>query len=272
MKWFRLKKRIRLNPAMLDPYRQLNIRQARAKWREVGRPTAAELMDGARIKAAKSNSEWEEITGYKDTSVETRTVRLRRLAIVCAVALLLALFMTFTVPGRALAQTIYNAITTIIGDMLYIQNSNSPLNNEPQYQSSESSINTTLSAINKQLNRPLLYLKGADYILKSAVISDGGYKGLVVELNYAIDTTDIYITQRWPLNDQPIDASIGMSNGLYHEAHSGMGLSFIGAYTENDQSYVGSIIMDSEDVSIRISNASSLSAIDKIVHDIDFYL
>ncbi len=120
MKWIRLKNRICSKPELIDPYRVMSYRAAKKTWKIQGRPDTWEFMEGARIKAAKTPSEWEALTGISRKKHVSSVNASRRLAIALIVVILMASFMACTVPGRALAKAIYETFTTFVGNMLYI--------------------------------------------------------------------------------------------------------------------------------------------------------
>lgn len=268
MKWTRLRNRIRANPALLDPDRQLSLRQARAKWRKVGRPTVAELMGGARRKAGMSQQEWKQLTGYEDRE-KRRPLRMRRLAIVSIVALVLALFMVFTAPGKALAQAIYETFTTIIGNVLHISAQQDPsfATSAPEYSKSEVQTLGTLSDIAAQIEGPVFYLKGEQYVLVNRRIAELEFIDTSLETEYQYGDISIYITQRWFLKNQPEDSNIDL-DGEYSPINAGDGYIFQGVYTEADHTYVGGLSMCGTSVTIGINNIDDLATAKNIVLDV----
>jgi len=278
MKWLCLKRKIRSHPALLDPYRTLSGRQARAQWKKLGRPTVAELMEGSRVKANKSEKEWSELTGYSDKRRRAKGARSfglpRRWAVACIAALLIVLFMAFTAPGRALAQSIYNTVSTIIGDMLYIQSKETDLDavyTEPQSNSAGTDKQLSLRQAYEQLKRPLLYLKEDEYTLKNVSVSESEFMGASVESEYQADDITIVITQRWPLAGQPAMSSIDVQNGEYHSVRSSIGFTIEGVYRSADYTYVGSATTDTMVFAISIQDVPQIHTVDKIAAGVAYY-
>lgn len=272
MKWMRLRNRIRANPALLDPDRQLSIRQARAKWREVGRPSADELMGGARKKAGKSRQEWQKITGYKERD-DRRTLRLRRLAVVSIIALLLALFMAFTAPGRAFALAIYKVFTTITNNELSISTQEKPEAQMPipEYSKAEGQKEVSLSEIRNQLPHALLYLQGEQYGIKSINIVKSQFMGISVESQYQFEDAVVYITQRWLLENQFPDVKINLNSGEYFQIDTSSGYTIQGSYTESDHAYVGGIVTNNMSAIIGINNIDSMASAKEVLSAISLY-
>ncbi len=292
MTWSKLKKKIRNRPSLIDPYRSISYKQARRLWKELGRPDAMELMEGARIKAGKTREEWEAITGLsfrKLRKLERPRVFgiSRRFAIACIIALLFASFLAFTTPGRTLAHAIYETFSTIIGDMLHISVTDDldamliePKTPAPAEGNGPESLvlsenseqaEASLAQAQAQVDEPLLYLEGENYHLENIAASNSNVMGTMVESIYRLDGHEILLTQRWPLENQPMEANLNLEEGTYYASASEIGLHFEGAYVEADHSYLGGTISDSMIVFIQISNISDLNGIDKIVSDIAYY-
>lgn len=291
MTWSKLKKKIRNRPSLIDPYRSISYKQARRLWKELGRPDAMELMEGARIKAGKTREEWEAITGLsfrKLRKLERPRVfgMSRRFAIACIIALLFASFLAFTTPGRTLAHAIYETFSTIIGDMLHISTTDdldvmliepktpSPAEGRPEslvLSENSEQMEALLAQTQAQADKPLLYLEGGNYHLENITASDSKVMGTMVESIYLLDGHEIRLIQRWPLEDQPMEANLNLQEGTYYASASEIGLHFEGAYVEADHSYLGGTITDSMIVLIQISNVSDINSVDEIVSDVAYY-
>lgn len=288
MTWYKLRKKIRNRPSLIDPYRSISYEQARKLWKELGRPDAMELMEGARIKAGKTREEWESITGlsFRKFKKQERFCVLgvsRRWAIACIIVLLFASFLAFTTPGRTLAHAIYETFSAIIGDMLHISITDdldamltAPQTPSPPEGGSESPVlfangeqkEASLAQVQAQLDEPLLYLKGGKYHLDNISVSDSKVMGMLIESAYRLDGHEIRLIQRWPLEDQPMETNLNLEEAVYYAASTEIGLTFEGAYTKVDQSYVGGTVTDTMTVLIYINNLSDLNTVDKIASHI----
>ncbi|HWR23458.1 MAG TPA: hypothetical protein VN366_08270, partial [Feifaniaceae bacterium] len=135
MNWPGLRRRIRLKPYLIDPYRKISRREARRIWKEQGRPDVFELLEGARKKAGMTPEEWQTLTGLKvkNARAAAHSAVLRRWAIACAVVLALSAFLALTAPGQAFAAKVYRTVVTIIENYIKISSPDVPyINIEPQ--------------------------------------------------------------------------------------------------------------------------------------------
>lgn len=292
MTWSKLKKKIRNRPSLIDPYRSISYKQARRLWKELGRPDAMELMEGARIKAGKTREEWEAITGLsfrKLRKLERPRVFgiSRRFAIACIIALLFASFLAFTAPGRTLAHAIYETFSTIIGDMLHISTTDDldamliePKTPAPAEGNGPESLvlsenseqaEASLAQAQAQVGEPLLYLEGENYHLENIAASNSNVMGTMVESIYQLDGHEIRLIQRWPLENQPKEVNLNLEEGAYYLSTSKTGLNFEGTYTEVDRSYVGGTVTDSMVVLIYINEVTDPDNVNEIIGDVAYY-
>ena len=272
MNWPGLKRRIRLQPNLIDPYRKISHREARRIWKEQGRPDVFELLEGARKKSGMTPEEWQALTGLKIRNTRaTHSLALRRWAVACAFVLLFSAFLAFTAPGRAFAAKVYKTFTTIVENYIRISTDEVPgINVEPRTEIHESSLNSvnSVSEVYDQVNDTIFYLPRTKYTLKSITVTNSRARGQSVSSEYVMDQTSIYIVQRWPLDDQKNEVTIKMDDAIYHPTYGPNGLLFEGVYTEKENSYHGIAMESSYIIAIDIEHISSLEDIDDIVYDL----
>lgn len=274
MKWNRLKNRIRSKPELIDPYRVMSYRAAKKTWKIQGRPDTWDFMEGARIKAAKTPSEWEALTGISRKQYVSSVNASRRLAIALIVVILMASFMACTVPGRALAKAIYETFTTFVGNMLYIsteQDMEAPI--PVPVEGSTNSIRNfnSLEEASQQLTQPLLYFHNGKYIWQNTSIEETEVNGKSISTEYLLDNILIKITQQWLPEGYPVDTDILLDNAEYFSINIDLGIQIYGAYTEQDHSYYGSTIMDPCIIHIGIMNIPEKESISDILNDLSVY-
>lgn len=277
MNWPRLKRRLRLQPYLIDPYRSISHREARRIWRKEGRPDVLELLEGARKKAGKTPEEWRALTGLhtKDTRVSHGTA-LRRWAIACVFVLLASAFLAFTAPGRAFAVQVYRTFTTIAENILNIRATEEPDTSdvEPKAEISEDEKVklSSLAEAHKKIEKPLLYLGKDKYDLQDVTVTNRETMGLMIISKYTdSEGRSIDLLQRWPLDGQQIQLDLTFENAIHHISYSPTGLVFDGAYVEIDNSYQGGTVQDSMLITIEIVPIQSLETIDAIIQDITYY-
>lgn len=273
MKWNRLKNRIRSKPELIDPYRVMSYRAAKKTWKIQGRPDTWDFMEGARIKAAKTPSEWEALTGISRKQYVSSANASRRLAIALIVIILMASFMACTVPGRALAKAIYKTFTTFVGNMLYIsmeQDTDNTLSVPQIIFSDSTSAKLTIEEAYIQINKPLFYLHGDEYTLKD-IVAETKAQGKSLSSYYIRNDINITLKQQWFTEGHPLDADILLDDAQYYETDTRANIHFYGAYTNSDQCYVGSAIVGSSAIYISMNNILDLDNIDQILNDLTYY-
>ncbi len=273
MKWIRLKNRIRSKPELIDQLRVMSYRDAKKTWRIQGRPDTWEFMEGARIKAAKTPSEWEALTGISRKQYVSSANTSKRLATALLVVILLASFMACTVPGRALAKAIYETFTTFIGNMLYIsteQDADKDLSVPKIVYSESTSDNLTIEEAYSQIKEPLLYIQSDAYTLERIVIQTKP-QGIFLSSYYIENNISITIKQQWYTQDHPLDADILLDEAVYYEDYTTANLHFYGGYTVSDHCYIGSTIVGSSAVYVSMSNIQKPDSIGQILNNIIIY-
>lgn len=273
MKWIRLKNRIRSNPELIDPYRVMSYRAAKKTWRIQGRPDTWEFMEGARVKAGKTPSEWEALTGISRKQYVSSANASRRLAIALIVVILMASFMACTVPGRALAKEIYETFTNFVGNMLYIStqqdmNERMPV---PEKNSFDISLqNPTFEETYLQINQPLLYLSGNQYTQTDFIIESTA-QGWSVSTTYTFGEIRISVIQQWFPEGHPLDTDLYLDNVNYYSRDTSAGIHIHGTYTELEHCYNGSTLIGSSVIYIGIMDIYEQITIDSILDDLALY-
>lgn len=275
MKWYRLKRRIRLKPNLIDPYRSISHREARRIWRKEGRPGVFEVLEGARKKAGKTPEEWEALTGLKQKrTYHTPRAAVRRWAFACVFVLLIGAFLTFTAPGRAFAAKVYKTFTTIMENYIRIstKESSDDISTEPNVQQHAVTQDTLQSIADAfdRINQPLLYLPDSKYTLVSLTIGNNNVRGPSVSTEYSFEGMSIYIVQLWPADGQEKDIRIQLDAATLHSAYSN-GLTFNGAYTARDSTYYGGTIYESSTTTVTIENVASIEDVNEVLQDLLFF-
>ena len=275
MKWNRLKRRIRLKPDLIDPYRSISHREARRIWNTEGRPGVLEILEGARKKAGKTPEEWEALTGLRQKrAYHAPGAAVRRWAFACVFVLLIGAFLAFTAPGRAFAAKVYKTFTTIVENYIRISAKESvdDISTEPYMQRHPVVRDNSQSIADAfdQIKQPLLYLPDTKYKLVSLMIENGKARGLSLSIEYSLKDMSIYIVQFWPPGGQEKDIRIQLNDATLHSAYSN-GLVFDGVYTDRDNTYHGGTIYESSTIAIDIENVYSIADVDTVLQDITFY-
>ncbi len=272
MNWPGLKRRIRFQPNLIDPYRKISYREARRIWKEHGRPDVLELLEGVRKKSGMTPEEWQALTGLKVKNARViHSAALRRWAAACVFVLLFSAFLAFTAPGRAFAAQVYRTVVTIVENYIRISTDEDPsIKLEPRteiHESSQDSVNS-VSEVYDQINDTIFYLPDTKYTLKSITVTNSRARGRSVSSKYVIDQTSIYIVQRWPLDEQKKDVGIKMDDAIYHSTYGSNSLLFEGVYTEKENTYHGIAMESSYIIAVDIEHIFTLEDIDDIVSDL----
>ncbi len=259
---------------MIDPYRIMNYRAAQKAWREQGRLSTWEFMEGARIKAAKTPSEWEALTGIKRKYKGKSSSATRRWAIALIIIILFSSFMAFTVPGRALAKKLYEVVTTFVGNMLYVATVSETdlITQAPQKETvDECKRVSSLQDAFSQIKEPILCLNSEKYRIDSITLVKKRATGRLMITEYTLDDIRIHVMQKWPTEGTPLELNLLLENGQYHEYVNQINLHFYGSYTENDHAYFGGTINDPSTGYVSIENVSDVGSIESILSDIAYY-
>lgn len=277
MNWPRLKRRLCLQPYLIDPYRSISYREARRIWRKEGRPDALKLLEGARKKAGMTPEEWRALTGLpiKATRVPHSTA-LRRWAIACVFVLLASAFLACTAPGRAFAAKVYRTFTTIAENILNIRATEerdaSVVEPKAEISKDETARFLSLDEAYRKIQQPLLCFEKSNYDLKDITVTHRDTMGLTILSKYTdSEGRRIDLYQRWPLDGQQIQLDLTFENAVHHTSYSPTGLVFDGAYVAIDRSYHGGAIQDSMLTTIEITPIEDLETIDAIIQDITYF-
>lgn len=277
MKWNRLKRRIRLKPDLIDPYRSISHREARRIWRKEGRPGVFEVLEGARKKAGKTPEEWEALTGLRQKQAyHAPGAAVRRWAVACAVVLLIGAFLAFTAPGRAFAAKVYQTFTTIAENILNIrateERNTSDVEPNAELSETERMKLSSLDEAEKQVGMPLLYLADTNYRLDEIDISNSPITGLAVLSKYSsFKNTVITIEQNWPIDGQKVELDLFISSGEHYSFDSASGLSFEGVYVEADDSYLGGAVQGTMLVTVGTSPIDNIESVENMIQNIKFF-
>lgn len=274
IKWIKLKKKISDNPSMIDPYRIMNYRAAKKTWKEQGRLSTWELMEGARIKAAKTPSEWEALTGIKREYKGETSSATRRWAIALIIIILFSSFMAFTVPGRALAKKLYDVFTTFVGNMLYVSYSSDldKILEAPEKEFDNNTIHVySIEEAYDYVKQPIHYLADERYTFICITISESKAKGELVSIDYEFNDMQINLRQRWIPEASLLETSLSLDNGQYLETITDSDVHFYGSYTEGDCSYLGIALLDNSTLYVGIEHVNDTKLISSILNDITYY-
>ena len=273
-KWIKLKNRISDNPSLIDPYRIMNYRAAKKAWRVHGRLSTWEFMEGARIKAAKTPSEWEALTGIKRKHKGEISSATRRWAIALMIIILISSFLTFTVPGRALAKKLYEVVTTFVGNMLYVGTASeiNSINQVPERGTADDPTRvSSLQDACAQIKEPILCLNSEKYEINSITLSNARAAGRLMVTEYTLDDVKIALIQKWPPEGTPLELNLLLENGEYHEYVNQINLHFYGSYTEKDRTYFCGTINAPSTGYVCINDVSDFESVESILSDITFY-
>ncbi len=272
MKWPGLKRRLRLKPYLIDPYRSISHREARRIWKEQGRPDIWELLEGARKKAGKTPEEWQALTGLKAKRPHASHATIRRWAVACVFVLLAGAFLAFTAPGRAFAAQVYKTFTTI-AENIFIRKEEHPAESyaEPrsEHEDSDSVKVASLEDAYASIGRPLLYFPDKQYVLKS-IETRKTQSGTILITQYVRDDVTIHLVHRWPQEGQDSELTIQLLDGEYHSVYTASGLLMEGTYAE-DHTYQGGTVGDDFTIKIILEHLEDADEIASIIQPIMFF-
>lgn len=271
MAWFRIKKLIRQKPYLIDPYRIMSMKEAAKIWNNREYPSDEMLLEIARTKLGMTPAEWAALIRKSYTKhspimggLVKAFIRRKKLAAACVLALILALFMVFTAPGKALAMRIYNIVVTIIENMLYIHPADAdPLVDTPISFNEISQIGDviedvthsfgTLEEAKEYLERKLAYVKSETFALDSIQYHKSAFSGEYLELSYHSEKYPaiLKLTHRWPDNISDYEAKLNLGASSYMQTMLNSGHVVEGFIKDNDI-YIGVITIKRLILSIEI--------------------
>ena len=255
LKWMLLKKKLMRKPWLLESDRSLSNYEAhRLVLAQGGYPTAASIMEGARIKAGKSLEEWISLTGFqlhstKNIAKEKIAVKSKRLIIAAISILLIIAFFGFTPRGRALAEEALTTITEFFENIIYIHPIGTskddvyqiPVASPGVPDETEIKLNS-LEEIPNYINESFLYLKGQRFDVVEVLLTTYSYRNPGFTVQYFMGDCDIALSEQWPTEDQ-LEVNMGL-DGDYFSYSLSNGAVLEGSYFAEDQSFAAAMIYD----------------------------
>lgn len=289
MGWYRSRRIIIERPYLIDPYRSISIREAKRQWKITGYPDNGSLLDTARSIATSEDIK-NKIVRVKKRNRNKIVENLRyvftfrKAALVSyAIVLVLACFLTLSAPGRALAKSIYSAVTKIVENMLYIRpsiedfsESNYPIEQSPipQVSIEEFEIHSmSLNDIYCEITNVFLTL-APDYAISDLELKQSSISGLTFEAIYTSqEGIAIIIRQRWPVDLNELEVNVDISNKNYQSRDLELGMRIEGILS-NDNIYAGFSIWNDAVIAVSIDGGQTelnWNTIDRILDDIYLY-
>lgn len=202
MTWRRFKKYMREHPYNLDPLCNMKQSEVKKVCREEDIPDFIDILEGAKRKAPEL--EWPDFSRFdkkkrRRTAISISLKPLRsKIAIVCAVVLLVFAFITFTPPGRALADACKTFVSKIIDNVRYYWDSDveleSPLT--VQEQANDISEVRTYSSIEQLVletgKRPVI-LAHPSYRLDHIEVDASAESGFAINSLYVHHSDDVRV-------------------------------------------------------------------------------
>lgn len=291
MGWCKTKRLILNKPYLIDPYRQISLQEAKQIWLKTGYPSDEELLNRACLIAGKTQAEWSFLFDRKKYSKQTLFVKLKNITLfkrpliaVFTIILALIALLTFTVPGRAFANNIYNAISKIIENILYIRpEDTSFLDNAPILRQDIPSLEnrrsdafkfTELRKASEYVGRDLVFLNNADYRITDITVKESPVSGIMLKLVYSNDNgINIYIDNKWVSEHSDWAFNINIEGSEYKKIETSSGFIIEGMVTE-DNLYSGFSIINDNSISISIDkngNVVGWETIEGILEDLELY-
>lgn len=288
MGWYKTKRIILNKPYLIDPYRQISLNEAKELWRRAGYPNDEELLNRACLIAGKTSTEWSFLFNREKDRKQAFFAKLKNVKlfgkpaiIVSTIVLALIALLTFTAPGRAFAKKIYNTITKIIEDILYIRPDDTSFQNDslilpqdiPDHENKEEGTKeyTSLKEAQEYIGKSIIFLDNLEYTVTDIIVTESPISGTILEFSYrGSSEIGISIVQQWTDNISDRALSIDISNTDYHKKELSMGFFIEGTLTE-DNIYNGFAII--EDIVFTISiNSETLSwdTINAILDNLSF--
>jgi len=119
MGWYRTKHIIISKPYLIDPYRTINLTEAKKLWRKDKYPSDESLIAIAQTISGKTAEEWNSYFPMEKNLLNIlNKLRYRfrfnkPLFIMPIVSIILLIFFTLTSPGQALAKGVYDTISKL---------------------------------------------------------------------------------------------------------------------------------------------------------------
>lgn len=183
------------------------------------------------------------------------------------IAVVLVVFMSFTTPGRALAEEIYKVAVKVVENILYIRTSENdfPENREPvlpdeapQASNGEGEsrpIDTADAA--QRLNRSFLVLNDSNFTVTGLEIKQSMVLGLYFIEEYSDDAgLKLILYHNWPVDLDNLEVNVDIQNAVYQKHITKIGIEVEGILSE-DNTYIGYSLWNNTILSITIKGGSS---------------
>lgn len=267
-------------PYLIDPYRQISLQEAKHIWLKTGYPSDEELLNRACLIAGKTQAEWSFLFPRK--RYRKQTLFRKPLIVVYAIVLVFITFLTFTIPGRAFAKNIYDTISKIIENILYIRPEETDFPDDsyilpqdiPDYENKENGIKEfkNLKEAQEYIGKSIIVLDNLEYTATDIIVKESPISGTILEFSYSNESEFVIsMAQQWTGNANDRAFNIDISNADYHKRELPMGFSIEGLLTE-DNTYTGFAIL--EDIVFTISiNSETLSwyDINAVLDNLNYY-
>ena len=284
------KKVILEKPYLIDPYRSISLKEARRLWRLSGYPADEVLLEAATSLTTNEKIS-RKLVRLKKNNRPPVFEKLRyaftfkKAALVAySVGLLLVGFMMFSVPGRAFAMSVYNAVTKIVQNMLYIrptsenfpdQTQSIEPNPIPQSSIEDYEIHPRglIEAYN-HLDNTFIALNSPSYSITNLEIKWSSISGLTFDAIYTShEGVNIIIRHRWPVDLNELEVNVDISDKNYRSKDLKAGFPIAGILSD-DNIYVGFSLWNNAVLTISIygnSTALEWQIIEKILDELDLY-
>ncbi len=276
MSWEKAQRTIRLKPYLIDPCRLRGIAAARKRLVYEGMPLPEKVLATARLRAEMSIPQWETYLGMSDKKIRRKCrkavpVRFgtllyisRRAVIAWAIIILIASFMTFTPVGRAWAVAVYNAVSEVIDNILYVRSDESssiPESVDAFSHSDDEVIKIeSLDAALEQIEKPVYCLSEDAMQPESISLSKSTVYGDSLETIYRMPNKGvIIISQCW--DDKSEDSIILDESKEYVRLDLPNGIVVEGAFSKDDNAFVGTIVTSDTVVHIFIQEIATEESI-----------
>jgi len=251
LKWLLLKNKMTRKPWLLEPDRFLSDHKAhRLALAQGGYPSAASIMENARVKAGKSQEEWIAITGFQREACEKKdrsVVRKRRLITVLAGVLFAMVLFSLTPKGRALAEGAVATITEFFENVLYIHPAGTSMDDIHEIPAASPGVPdeteiklNSIDEISNYIDDPFLYLKGGEFEAAEILLTTYSDRKPGFTIEYYKGDSDIALSEQWPAEDQ-MNITLGIE-GEYFSYTLPSGDTLEGSYYEEDRSFAAAMI------------------------------
>lgn len=271
MTWYKTKRLFLNKPYLIDPYRIMSLKKAKAICRKRGYPSDEELLENVRIKMGKTHAQWIDLIGVSKygrvkavAELKRLMIRRRKRVIVYVCGALIVSFMSFTSPGRALAVEIFRVVVTVIENILYIR----PVGVDPtidtRIDSDEISLIEqdldertisfeTVDEIKRYVQKPLLFLDSQDFDIETIQYSETSILEDSVQIEYRSTSSDIRvgIFISWPNNIDAVSKNLNIDGGEYIHTIMDSGIVMEGVITP-DRQYMGIATLEDSVIYVNI--------------------